>query len=60
MNAFLEAQEGMEQLLDMVDGHRAELLRRGYSETATEAMAVAFHAALMVTMAAGVASGVKK
>lgn len=35
--------EQMEALLDTMDGYKAKLLERGYSESAVEAMVVDFH-----------------
>lgn len=35
--------EQMEALLDTMDGYKAKLLERGYSEAAVEAMVVDFH-----------------
>lgn len=42
-NALLGFSEALSPMLDMVDGHREEMIRRGYSPTAAEAMAVEFH-----------------
>lgn len=34
-------------LLEAIDGHRAQMLAHGYSETAAEAAALAMHSAVM-------------
>lgn len=39
-NALLAAGEAIAPLLDLVDGHREELARRGYSPAVAEAMAL--------------------
>lgn len=39
-NALLEVGEGLKPVVDFIDGQRQEFLRRGYSETAAEEMAV--------------------
>lgn len=49
-----------DSVVDAVTGHRAKLLEKGFSETAAEAMSVAYHAAVMQAIAAGVAKNVSK
>lgn len=39
--------EQMEVLLDTMDGYKAKLLERGYSESAVEMMVVEFHNSML-------------
>ncbi len=44
---MFELVEALTPMLDLVVGHREDLLRRGFNETAAEQMAVCFYANLM-------------
>ena len=50
---FVAMLESMRVVLDAVDGYRAECLRRDYSPTAAEQMAMAYHHALLSGMGGG-------
>ncbi|MDQ3276470.1 MAG: hypothetical protein M3Q39_15955 [Actinomycetota bacterium] len=41
----------LEPILDAVEGHREAMKRRGFSETASEKLAVQFHAMLVTVVA---------
>lgn len=56
VSALLQMAEVTSQVLDAVDGHKAELLRRGYSETAAEQMAVQLHGAFIALVFAKAAA----
>ena len=48
---LLGAAESMSAILDAVDGHRIEALRRGYSPTVAEQMAFEYYRMLLTAMA---------
>ena len=50
VEALASVADTLSAMLDIVDGHRAQLTERGYSPTAAEVMATDVHRAL-VTMA---------
>lgn len=44
---LMEHSEAMGAILDVVDGHRAQLIERGYSPTAAEQGAMEYHRYLL-------------
>ena len=48
--AFMKMSDGLDSILEAVNGHRAKCLRDGYSETAAEQMAMQLHGALIHTV----------
>lgn len=53
IEALAGVAENMRALLDLVDGHRAQCIERGYSPTAAEAMAMDVHHNLVAAAFAG-------
>lgn len=43
LSAAMEMLKGLEPMLEMIDAYKNDLARRGYSETAQEAMAMDLH-----------------
>lgn len=50
VSSFLDMLDTFAPMKDAIDGYRADWIRRGYSETAAEMMAVDLHRAMLGSM----------